>query len=122
MGRSALLAMVVACCAWVGPALAQDGTRCLFFSGTSNSIRKAKAAEEALTALRDAIDKWKTDNAVTGLVTETPQRPEPRPYWRSTISPELMLPPDIISETAYTICWKGVVSPVVCTSGAKVCW
>jgi hypothetical protein len=27
-----------------------------------------------------------------------------------------------LSDSAYTICWTGVVSPVVCTSGAKVCW
>jgi hypothetical protein len=27
-----------------------------------------------------------------------------------------------VSDSAYTLCWKGVVSPVVCTSGAKLCW
>ena len=28
--------------------------------------------------------------------------------------------PDVVSDSACTICWTGVVSPVVCTSGAKV--
>jgi hypothetical protein len=28
----------------------------------------------------------------------------------------------VITDTSYTLCWRGVVSPVVCTSGAKVCW
>ena len=37
-------------------------------------------------------------------------------------SPDLFLAPDVITDSAYTVCWKGVVSPVVCTSGAKVCW
>jgi hypothetical protein len=27
-----------------------------------------------------------------------------------------------VTAKSYTVCWKGVVSPVVCTSGAKVCW
>ena len=96
--------------------------RCLIFSGTADSIRKARAVEESLEGLREAIDKWKLENGIVGPVTETPQRPEPRPYWRSSISEDLFLTPDIISDTAYTLCWKGVVSPVVCTSGTKVCW
>jgi hypothetical protein len=96
--------------------------RCLFFSGTSDSIRKASAVEESLEGLREVIDKWKLENGIVGPVTETPQRPEPKPYWRSSISEDLFLTPDIVSDTAYTLCWKGVVSPVVCTSGSKVCW
>jgi hypothetical protein len=102
------------------PAAAQQ--RCLFFSGTADSLRKAKAVEDSLASLRGAIDKWKAENGVTTPVTETAEKPNPHPYWRSTVSPDLFLAPDVVSDTAYTICWKGVVSPVVCTSGAKVCW
>ena len=51
--------------------------RCLYFSGTSNSIRKARAVEESLEGLREVIDKWKLENGIFGPVTETPQRPEP---------------------------------------------
>ena len=83
---------------------------------------KKNAVEKSLKSLREAIDKWKTDNNVTGPVTETPHKPTPNPYWRSSISPHLLLPPDVVSDSAHTICWKGVVSPVVCTSGARVCW
>ena len=32
------------------------------------------------------------------------------------------LKPDVVTAKSYTVCWKGVVSKVVCTSGAKVCW
>ena len=60
--------------------------RCMFFSGTSDSIRKASAVEESLEGLREVIDKWKPENGIVGPVTETPQRPEPKPYWRSSIS------------------------------------
>jgi hypothetical protein len=102
------------------PAAAQQ--RCLFFSGTADAFRKSRATEDSLVSLREAIDKWKAENGVTAPVTETAQKPNPHPYWRSAVSPDLFLPPDLVSETAYTVCWKGVVSPVVCTSGSKVCW
>ena len=60
------------------------------------------------------------DNNVTGPVRETLEKPTPNPYWRSSVSPHLLLPPDVVSDSAYTICWAGVVSPVVCTSGAQL--
>ena len=34
----------------------------------------------------------------------------------------MMYRPDIVNAKSYTICWQGVVSPYVCTSGAKICW
>lgn len=122
MDRSVLLALAFAFCVAVGPASAQEGTRCLVFTGTADSLGKTKAVAGSIASLREAIDKWKKDNAITGPVTETADKPTPHPYWRSTISPELMLPPDVVSDTSYTLCWKGVVSPVVCSSGARVCW
>jgi hypothetical protein len=27
-----------------------------------------------------------------------------------------------VTSRSHTICWSGVVSPSVCTSGAKICW
>ena len=84
--------------------------------------KEQRRREVAKVFLREAIDKWKTDNNVTGPVRETPHKPAPNPYWRSSISPHLLLPPDVVSDSAYTICWTGVVSPVVCTSGAQVCF
>src|SRR5262249_20123885 len=101
------------------PAAAQQ--RCVFFSGTADSLGKSRAVEDSLGSLKEAIDKWKAESNVSGPVTQIAQKPNPHPYWRTTVSPELFLPPDVVSDTAYTVCWKGVVSPVVCTSGAKVC-
>ena len=43
------------------------------------------------------------------------------PFWRSSVPAYAIPSPDIVSDTAYTICWTGVVSLVVCTSGARVC-
>jgi hypothetical protein len=52
----------------------------------------------------------------------TAQRAEPQPYWRPYVSDNMYYHPDIVNAKSYTICWQGVVSPYVCTSGAKICW
>jgi hypothetical protein len=122
MHRSVLLSMVaVSCCGLLTSASAIP-TRCLFFSGTADALGRTKAIEGSLTSLHDAIDKWKAANGITGPVSETAERPEPQPYWRSAVSPYLFYGPDMVTDSTYTICWHGVVSPVVCTSGAKLCW
>jgi len=122
MCRSLLLALVAIAC-WVMsfPASAQF-TRCMYFSGTADALIKSNAVDASLKSLREAIDKWKAETGVGGPVSETAQKPQPVPYWRSEVRPDLFLPPDVVSDAAYTLCWKGVVSPVVCTSGSKLCW
>lgn len=95
--------------------------KCSAFNGTADGWNKEVGTEAAVGAVYAAIEQWKAQNGVTGAVKITPQKPEPHPYWRSTVSPDLLLEPDVVSETTYTTCWKGVVSKVVCTSGAKVC-
>jgi hypothetical protein len=57
-----------------------------------------------------------------GSVTVSAMRAEPQPYWRGRVSENMMHRPDIVTEKSYTICWQGVVSTYVCTSGAQVCW
>jgi hypothetical protein len=47
---------------------------------------------------------------------------EARPLLAKRGFPGLFLPPDVVTDASYTLCWKGVVSPVVCTSGTKLCW
>jgi hypothetical protein len=94
----------------------------MFFSGTADALVKSNAVEGSLESLREAIDKYKAENGVTGPTNETAEKPRPHPYWRSEISPHLFLPPDTVTDQTYTLCWKGVVSPVVCTSGTKLCW
>lgn len=122
MRRSLLFAMVVLVCLGMSPPACAAFSRCMFFSGTADALVKPNAVEKSLEALREAIDKYKAENGVTGPASEIAEKPRPHPYWRSEISPHLFLPPDTVSDAAYTLCWKGVVSPVVCTSGAKLCW
>ncbi|MGI8724540.1 MAG: hypothetical protein ACR2J1_04100 [Methyloceanibacter sp.] len=95
--------------------------RCLLISGTGDGLGKQAASAAALGALADAVAKWQAEHNVQ-TYEATPWKPNPNPYWRSTISENLFLPPDDVTDRTYTICWKGVVSPAVCTSGTKVCW
>ena len=55
-------------------------------------------------------------------MTVTAMRAKPQPYWRDVVPDSVYYKPDIVKANSYTICWQGVVSPYVCTSGAKVCW
>jgi hypothetical protein len=121
--RQSLLLAVLAFACWALPSPVSAAlTRCLFFAGTADALIKSNAVEESQKSLREAIDKWKVDNGVTGPVSETAQKPQPNPYWRSEVDPSLFLPPDVVTDASYTLCWKGVVSPVVCTTGTKLCW
>jgi hypothetical protein len=94
----------------------------LSFSDSIDAVNKDRAVEKSLKSLHEQIEKWKVDNGVIGPVTVTAEKPQPHPFLRRSVPDFALLPPDVVSDTAYTICWTGVVSPVVCTSGARVCW
>ena len=111
----------VAC--WSTPGtIAAAETRCVSFSDSIDGVNKDRTVEKSLKSLDAQIEKWKADNGVTGPVTVTAEKPQPHPFWRNSVPAYALLPPDVVSDTAYTICWTGVVSPVVCTSGTRVCW
>ena len=122
MRLSILLALVVAPCWSTTCTIAAAQTRCLSFSDSIDGVNKDRAVEKSLKSLHEQIEKWEADNGVTGLGTVTAEKPQPHPFWRSSVPSYALLPPDVVSDSAYTICWTGVVSPVVCTSGARVCW
>jgi len=87
----------------------------------SDGLQKQMAVEASRSSLEDAIRQWESKNGVAAVDVKA-AKPVPRPYWRSSVRPFLVLTPDEMSDRAYTICWQGVISPVVCTSGAEVCW
>jgi hypothetical protein len=104
----------------IGAAVAGD-KKCLTISGTGDGINKRVAVESSRSAIQTEIEKLQTENHVTEVEAKA-WKPDPRPYWRSGVSAELLLAPDEVTDQVYTICWKGVVSPAVCTSGTEVCW
>jgi hypothetical protein len=100
---------------------AATSKQCLTISGTGDGINKRVAMASSQEAVHDEIAKLQTEKHFENFDAKA-WKPDPRPYWRSSVSTELFLPPDEITDQLYTICWKGVVSPAVCTSGTEICW
>jgi len=94
---------------------------CLGFSGTADGFDKETGVSRAQLALADAINQYKKQKKLRN-VTVTAMRAAPQPYWRASVWDSLYYKPDIVKADSYTICWAGVISPYVCTSGAKACW
>jgi hypothetical protein len=118
--RGLALAMTAAgLCLAHGTPAASAG--CVGVSGTADGFDKETAVSRAQLALADYIKQYKTAKHLSS-VSVTAQRAEPQPYWRPYVSDNMYYHPDIVNAKSYTICWQGVVSPYVCTSGAKICW
>lgn len=100
---------------------AQAQAGCVGLSGTADGFNKQTAVSRAQSAVANAINEYKASKRL-GAVRVSAMRARPQPYWREGVSPNLMQKPDIVTSSSYTVCWSGVVSPFVCTSGAKLCW
>jgi hypothetical protein len=94
---------------------------CVGLSGTADGFDKETAVSRAQLALSDYIKEYKRTKKLSS-VTVSPMQAQPEPYWRGSVSENMMYRPDIVDAKSYTICWQGVISPYVCTSGAKACW
>jgi hypothetical protein len=106
---------------WVAQAAPANASGCYGFSGTADGFDKITAVSRAQAAVKDAIAQYKAAKKIRS-VTVSAMRASPQPYWRDSVSADLYYKPDIVNADSYTICWHGVVSPYVCTSGAKACW
>lgn len=100
-------------------AKAQAG--CVGLNGTADGVNKSTAVSRSQNALAEAVQEFKASKGIQS-VSITPMRPRPQPYWRDSVSPGLYQKPDIVTSQSHTLCWSGVISPSVCSSGAKVCW
>jgi hypothetical protein len=94
---------------------------CTGFSGTADGFDRETAISRAQLALADAVAGFKAQKKLAS-VQVTGMKAKPQPYWRDSVSADLFRGPPIVKSNSYTICWTGVISPFVCTSGAKVCW
>jgi hypothetical protein len=99
---------------------------CHLFGVTWDGGSKKSAAARSQSGLRDTIAKWRREQGRNSGwrsdgVTIQAHQMKPNPYWRSRVKSSLYYRPDIRHATSYTVCWKGVISTAVCTSGAKVC-
>src|SRR6188508_878959 len=125
--RASVLALMAA---GFGMALAASAKAvCIGLSGTADGFDKETAVSRAQLALADYVKQYKAEKRLSA-VTVSAMRASPQPYWRSSVSENQfcfgincgIYKPDIVNARSYTVCWHGVVSPYVCTSGAKVCW
>ncbi len=105
---------------WVAQG-APANAACLGFSGTADGFDQVTAVTRAQAAVAAAISEYKTQKRL-GAVSVSAMRAKPQPYWRDSVSENLYHKPDIVKSNSYTVCWAGVISPYVCTSGAKACW
>ena len=107
-----------------GLLMAQGATAeagCVGLAGTADGMNKQTAVARAQDALAKAIINYKAQKGIRS-VSINPMRAKPRPYWRDSVSADLYQKPDIVTGQSHTICWSGVISPTVCTSGARICW
>ena len=61
--------------------------RCIVISGTADALGKNNAVEKSLKSLREAIDKWKTDNNVTGRCVRRRISLRPTPIGGARLTP-----------------------------------
>jgi hypothetical protein len=94
---------------------------CVGLAGTADGFNKKTAVSRAQQALEGYINQYKAEKNL-GTVTIRAMRAEPQPYWRGRVSENMMHHPDVVTATSHTVCWQGVISFYVCTSGAQVCW
>ena len=118
-GLSLLLA--VALLAFTPPPVAEAA--CQVINGTQDGRNKQRAVEKSRETLEEAIVAAKRKYGWKNI-SVTPVRVRATPLWkmvRTSVPKDAYLRPDVVSSRAYTVCWEGVYSPAVCSSGARIC-
>lgn len=109
-----------------GHAQQDDGRECHLFAVTADGHSHRGALQRSQADLKAEIAAWRRKQPrdsgwQSNSVTIEAHRAEPQPYLRSRVVPQLIIKPDVMTKTSYSICWQGVISTAVCTTGAKVC-
>ncbi|XSG83458.1 MAG: hypothetical protein ACPW61_06680 [Methyloligella sp. ZOD6] len=95
--------------------------RCVGISGTADGWDKQTAVSRAQASIAESVAGLKSQYRVRS-VSLSPRKMRPQPYWRDQVTSDLYVKPDIVTGQTHTVCWHGVVSPFVCTSGARACF
>ena len=118
ISRIAVSALALSGVAMAAPQAAHAG--CTLLSGTADGLNKKQAVTRSRQALNDYVVAFKRRKGMRNA-TVSPAKAPPNPYWRKGVARHLYLKPDVRTRRAHTICWEGVISPAVCTSGAQLC-
>jgi len=108
------------------PAPVPPKRECHLFGVTWDGGSRAAAQKRSQNALKKTISDWRRKQGrrsgwLSQGVTIEGHQMRPNPYWRSRVDANLYYRPNARTATSYTVCWKGVISTAVCTSGAKIC-
>ncbi len=117
--RACGMALLVAGIGFSFGATAQ--ARCVGISGTADGFDHQTAISRAQDSIAQSVAGIKSQYRVRN-VSLSPRKMQPQPYWRDQVTPDLYVKPDIVTRQTHTVCWRGVVSPFVCTSGARACF
>ena len=89
---SALALIAVGFCIALG---APAQAACVGLSGTADGFDKETAVSRAQLALDEYVKQYKAEKKL-GAVTLSAMRAAPQPYWRGSVSENMMYKPDIV--------------------------
>lgn len=98
--------------------------RCYVVSRTNDGFDKNSAVAASQWAFNNGLASYKRKRGWSRITSVTAHRVRPDPLWKAvriSVPSNLILRPIVRTKRYYTVCWTGVVSPVVCTTGARVC-
>ena len=97
---------------------------CYVVSRTNDGFNKASAIAASQGAFDAGLPSYMRQRGWRRITSVRAHAVRPDPLWkavRSSVPPSMILGPIVRTRRHYTVCWPGVVSPVVCTTGATVC-
>ena len=97
---------------------------CYVVSRTNDGMTKAGAVAASQSAFDNDLRGYKRQRGWRRITSVSARRVRRDPLWkavRTSVPRSEYLKPDVRTRRHHTTCWKGVVSPVVCTTGALVC-
>ncbi len=101
---------------------ASDGRSCYLFAVTNGGQTKEEAVAKTQQAMHEMVPRWGRLNRLNlRRITIRAMAADPYPYWRTDVTPDLYVKPDVVTKEAHITCWEGITLPVACTAGAKIC-
>ena len=97
---------------------------CQLVKATHSSAHKADAAKMSQQLVLQSAQELKRARGWSSISLRA-RRVKGDPFWKA-VRPgdppaDALMKPDIVTGRFYTTCFKGVVVPVVCTTGSAVC-
>jgi len=120
--RETMLAAILAAIAMAASPAAHAA--CYVVSRTNDGVTKGSAVAASQSAFDNDLRKYKRTRGWRRITSVRARRVTPDPLWkavRTSVPRSMILKPDVRTARHHTVCWPGVVSPVVCTTGALVC-